>query len=102
MSDNQLERISAMERRLDAIESTTANLAEALDEYIALQEDIESLDRYYGSREWQRDFADDSEGKLPHDLKRGVLSEDAAWNVLIDVREMNKRIADFAQALPRK
>ncbi len=91
-----------MERRLDAIESATANLAEALDEYVALQKDIELLDRYYGSDEWHGDLADDAAGKLPHTLKRGVLSEDAAWNVLTDVRELNERIATFAQAPPRK
>jgi len=29
---------------------------------------------------------------LPADLKRGVLSEDALWNLLSDVRGLNNRL----------
>ena len=34
-------------------------------------------------------FADDEAGLLPADLKRGVLSEDGIWNLLVDVRELD-------------
>ena len=40
------------------------------------------LAEYYGSDEWKQDFADDEAGRLPKDLKRGVLSEDGLWNLL--------------------
>ena len=99
MSSNQLERIAQMERKLDAIASATANLAEALDRYIALQDDIEQLDRYYGSEEWRTDLAADTAGRLPRDRKRGVLSEDAAWNALAEVRELNQRLAEVAKMI---
>ena len=102
MSANQLERIAQMERRLDAIASATANLAEALDQYIALQDDIDQLDRYYGSDEWRGDHDDDSAGRLPHDLKRGVLSEDGAWNTLAEVREVNQRLVDVAKTITER
>lgn len=91
-----------MERRLDAISEATTALSEALDRYIALQDDIEQLDRYYGSEEWRTDFDDDTAGRLPRDLKRGVLSEDAAWNALTEVRELNQRLAEVAQTINRK
>ncbi len=84
-----------MEHSLDAIASATANLAEALEQYIALQDNIEQLDRYYGSEEWRKDCDDDTAGRLPRDLKRGVLSEDAAWNALAEVRELNRHIEHF-------
>jgi hypothetical protein len=35
---------------------------------------------------------DDQQGRLPKDLKRGVLSEDGIWNLLEDYRELNKRM----------
>ena len=41
------------------------------------------------------DFADDEAGRLPADLKRGVLSEDGIWNLLSDVSELNLRIRKF-------
>ena len=47
-----------------------------------IQEAIRILAEYYGSDEWKQDFADDEAGRLPKDLKRGVLSEDGLWNLL--------------------
>ena len=47
---------------------------------------------YYGSELWKLDFAADEAGKLPPDLKRGVLSEDGIWNLLSDYREIQKKM----------
>ena len=88
-----------MEHRLDAISKATVALSEALDRYIALQDDIEQLDRYYGSEEWRTDFVADTAGRLPRDLKRGVLSEYSAWNALAEVRELNQRLAEVAKTI---
>ena len=70
-------------------------LSAALDNYEEAQEAIAALDAYYGSEEWKQDFADDEAGRLPADLKRGVLSEDGIWNLLSDVSELNLRIRKF-------
>ena len=35
----------------------------------------------------------DKAGERPEDLKRGVLSEDAVWNLLEDVRDVKERMA---------
>ena len=37
---------------------------------------IKDLEAYYTSDAWKQDYADDEAGRLPADLKRGVLSED--------------------------
>ena len=47
-----------------------------------IQKAIRILAEYYTSDEWKQDFADDEAGRLPKDLKRGVLSEDGLWNLL--------------------
>lgn len=57
-------------------------LSVALDDYEAARDALRELEAYYGSEEWKQDFADDEAGRLPHSLKRGVLSEDAVWNLL--------------------
>lgn len=57
-------------------------LAAALDDYDAAREALRELEAYYGSEEWKQDFADDEAGRLPKEMKRGVLSEDAVWNLL--------------------
>lgn len=88
---NQIERIREMELRMERVAKTVEELMTALSHFKALNDDLEVLDQYYGSDEWKQDLAADEAGRLPRDLKRGVLSEDGLWNLLSDVREMNKR-----------
>lgn len=88
---NQIERIREMELRMERVAKTVEELMTALSHFKALNDDLEVLDQYYGSDEWKQDLAADEAGRLPRDLKRGVLSEDGLWNLLSEVREMNKR-----------
>jgi len=78
----QTERIARMERQLEVASRAVRGLSAALDDYEAAQEALRELEAYYGSEEWKQDFADDEAGRLPHSLKRGVLSEDAVWNLM--------------------
>lgn len=74
----QIERIQYMEQLLDFV----IKARKEQDKQERIQEAIRILSEYYGSDEWKQDFADDEAGRLPKDLKRGVLSEDGIWNVL--------------------
>ena len=40
------------------------------------------LDAYYTSGEWREDYEADERGELPPELKRGVLSQDALYDLL--------------------
>lgn len=84
-----------MEHLLDQASVAVMELSTALDKFVEAQEALEALDKYYGSDEWKQDFADDEAGRLPSDLKRGVLSEDAIWNLLSDSQELKKRMSVF-------
>lgn len=88
----QIERVKQMELRMERAAKAVMELSAALENYEAVQEDITALEQYYGSEAWKLDYADDEAGRLPTDLKRGVLSEDGIWNLLSDARELNKRI----------
>ena len=88
----RIERIERMERNLERATNALRVLNDALDEYEAVQEALHELDSYYGSDTWKQDFSDDEQGRLPKDLKRGVLSEDAIWNVLEDYRTLKERL----------
>ena len=94
MKDNkqQITRIRQMERRLNRATAAVKRLEAALDKWEAAQEAIAALDEYYGSDLWKQDFAADEAGRLPDDLKRGVLSEDAIWDLLADVKELKARL----------
>ena len=94
MKDNkeQIARIRKMERRLNRASTAVKRLEAALDNWEAVQEDIAALEEYYGSELWKQDFADDEAGLLPADLKRGVLSEDALWDLLTACKELKERL----------
>ena len=94
----QIERIKLMEQHLDHASQAVMQLSAALDDYIAAQDAISELSAYYGSKDWKQDFADDEQGLLPSDLKRGVLSEDAIWNLLSDCNELNSRMQELLTA----
>ena len=91
----QIERIRQMECCLDRVSQAVMRLSAALDEYADVQDALRQLGDYYGSDAWKHDFADDLAGLLPPDLKRGVLSEDAVWNLLEDVRDLKACMADL-------
>ena len=88
----QIARIRRMERNLNTAVAAVKRLEAALDKWEAVQDAIAALDEYYGSDLWRQDFADDEAGRLPADLKRGVLSEDGIWNLLSDARRLNDRL----------
>ncbi|MBR2717444.1 MAG: DUF4298 domain-containing protein [Oscillospiraceae bacterium] len=90
----QIERIACYEAILDRAAAAVANLERALEAFAALEPQVRELGAYYGSADWRRDLADDEAGRLPDELKRGVLSEDAAWNVLTDWDRLRERIAE--------
>ena len=50
--------------------------------YKDMKADYEALDWYMRSGQWKKDFEMDEKGRLPKDLKRGVLSEDGLYEVL--------------------
>ena len=50
-------------------------------------EKLALLNAYYVSGEWREDYEADERGELPPDLKRGVLSQDALYNLLEDHTE---------------
>ena len=92
----QLERIKHYETLLDRITLMNAELENALENFRAQLEPMRELDAYYGSEEWRQDLADDEAGKLPKELKRGVLSEDAAFDALTDYRRLLREMLYLA------
>jgi len=96
----QIGRITYYEGLLDRVSAANAGLERALAEYRDAQVAARALDAYYGSEEWKQDFADDEAGKLSRTLKRGVLSEDAAYDALCASRALlTQMLETVAQVL---
>ena len=93
MSENeyrveQIERISKYEAMLDEAQKLLA--AATYDERLAHL--VSELESYYTGPLWKQDFADDEAGFLPHDLKRGVLSEDGIYDLITEFDELKKTV----------
>ena len=92
---HDIERITDMEQCFNRVDEALRALEIAMDTIISLEDDILELDAYYSGDEWKADFRSDELGLLPQDLKRGVLSEDAIWNLLGRVDGIKHRMIDF-------
>ena len=87
MDEQTLARIGRMEKAL----------GRTLDEMEALREDAAALFRYYGSEDW---FSD-RELTLPPGTKAGVLSEDAVYDTLQELRDEAFRMLGLAAEILR-
>lgn len=87
----QTERIRHMETVLQQAKAACRALDEAMERFLTLEEDVDMLSAYYGSELWFFDLDSDRAGLLPDELPRGVLSEDEAYDLLSDWRELKAR-----------
>ena len=94
---NQIEKIQYMEQILNRASEVMADFEKALENYTAVQVQLQELSEYYGSEEWFRDFDDDNAGKFPRNLRRGVLSEDAIYNLLSDNRRLLEQMQEVSK-----
>ncbi len=96
---NQIERIEHFEKIFDETSESVNELSNALKKYSMVQEKYFELMKYYGE-EWRQDYEDDEAGKIPKDLKRGVLSQDGIYNLIEKNRELQMQILEiFADIL---
>ena len=89
---DQIQRIQEMEACLDLSARAVGELSRALDTYEEAQKAYRKLYDYYGSARWMKDYEDDEKGKLPATLKRGVLSEDAVYDLIMEHRYLQLRM----------
>lgn len=87
-SDQQIARIEQMEKYLDDAKEAVKNVSSALEDFMEAQKKIIALEHYYEGGCWKKDFEDDEAGILPSYLKRGVLTEDAIYDLLTDNDEL--------------
>ena len=102
METEQTERIREMEIRLNTARQALDRLEEALERYEEARSAMDELEAYYTGGLWMRDYEDDEAGKLPsyQELPRGVLSEDAVYDVITDRRRLRALMRSLADAEP--
>lgn len=98
IGDVMLERIKLNEERLDRLVSVFNSLSNVLESVEKMKEDLYLLNDYYGSKEWFSDKSDLESGKV-HNIKAGVLSEDAVWDLLVDVKTLCNRMVNVSNEI---
>lgn len=84
----QIKRIQHYEALLDRVEQAHSVLARALEAFEKTGPLCAELDEYLSGEDWIKDYEDDEAGRLPADLKRGVLSEDGVFCTLEEHRQL--------------
>ena len=82
-----MKKIEDNEKRLDKLSKIVSKLNNNLVNFEDLIQDYYSLNEYYGSKEWFQDKAY-FEKKKKKNIKAGVLSEDAVWNLDENIKEL--------------
>lgn len=82
-----ISRIQKMELYLDEILYVLENAPDTVAQNICIREMIRELACYYENGQWLSDYELDENGKLPADLKRGVLAQDTLYDLLSELKE---------------
>lgn len=89
-------RINEMETILDDGDKTLETLEINL---TALESQLNALTKlfdYYFSEDWYADLNRDNNNELPQDLKRGVLSQDAIYNLFSAYLSIAERMQELS------
>ena len=85
-----IERIRYMTSLYEEIEHILLYSDNVRDDLVKIKDKIEELEKYYTGPEWMEDFEADNEGLIPKDMNRGILTEDAIYDLLCSVDEIRK------------
>lgn len=101
MPNSESERIKNNEEKLDRLLKLVNELNNNLNEFEIVKDDIYALNKYYGSKEWFEDKEAFEEGKIKN-IKAGVLSEDAVWNLNENIKELLERMDEISGKMFKK
>lgn len=86
------ERVQTMEQAFRRTRDALDGLRDRLAAFRENGETVRELARYQESGLWQRDYELDEAGGLPKSLPRGVLSQDALFDLLNETGELRARV----------
>lgn len=89
-------RIARKENAFNRVRTVLEMLQSSLDAYDSILEQADELADYMECGQWLKDFEADEQGMIPPGLQRGVLSQDALYNLLSDWDGLRTRLAEYA------
>lgn len=95
------DRITENEEKLDKIVAIVKRLDSALADFESVKDDIKDINVYYGSSDWFDDKERYEQGLL-NNVKAGVLSEDAVWDVDVNIKELLEKMSEILDLYKHK
>ena len=86
-----LKRVREMEARYDELAHVLDELDDAVAAFERFGPELQKLRDYMESGQWKADFEADEAGLIPPGVKRGVLSEDGLYDLLLEADLHAKR-----------
>lgn len=96
--NERIKRIQEMEVLLDQLDELIPQTEQILDRLTESLPNLKTL-LDYSEIIWMEDHRADERNEIPKDLKRGVLSEDAIYNLLYDYRNLAGRMKSITEKI---
>ncbi|MGI5949155.1 DUF4298 domain-containing protein [Peptoniphilus sp.] len=100
--EKNIDRVRKMEEILDDYSKTLSEFNESFKHLIEAQDRYEKLKDYYGSDDYFDDLESWDRGEFPKDLRCGVLSEDAVFNLMGDNFSTAIKMLEVATEMVKK
>lgn len=92
---NLEKRVAAFETSFNHIDNTLKKFEKALSDLKNAQADLQKLEEYYYNG-WAEDLEADRRGEISNGINRGILSEDAIYNLLGESRSIGVEMIKVA------
>ena len=86
-----ISRIEEMEERFDKVRSILEDLEEAIENYNEYRPEIQALQEYLESDQWEKDCEADERGEVPSGLPHTILDEESRDDLLEYKEEVLQR-----------
>lgn len=91
-----------MEKNMEEVKEKLDQAKIAFEQLKASMKQYDQLSAYYSSQDWFDDVQLYQDGKLPADIKAGILSEDGLYDVFGDMYEYALSQLEFVSEYMRK
>lgn len=92
-------RVQKMEQKFHRAESVLEQFENGVESLNQSMPDFKELFAWYFDGCWMKDHELDEDNLLPADLNRGVLSEDAIYNLFWRLRELEESLLELERKL---